>query len=86
MKDQDQSAALVEAVRDACARNTALQIRGGGTKGFLGRESKGSLLSTAEHQGVLSYDPSELVLRARSGTLLGEIEALLSPAPETDAP
>ncbi len=35
------------------------------------------MLSTAEHRGIISYEPSELVLRARTGTRLAEIERLL---------
>jgi len=35
------------------------------------------MLSTAEHRGIISYEPSELVLRARTGTSLTEIERLL---------
>jgi glycolate oxidase FAD binding subunit len=55
-----------------------LRIVGGDTKRFYGRPVAGETLALAGHHGVLRYDPAELVLTARGGTLLADIEALLA--------
>lgn len=68
---------LVERVRAATATGTALRIVGGDTKRFYGRQVAGEPLAVAGHTGVLSYDPAELVLTARGGTRLAEVETLL---------
>ena len=73
----DLTEALAAAVRDAAANRTALRIEGGGTRAFHGRPVAGEPLSLADHSGVIDYDPSELVVTARAGTPLAEVEALL---------
>jgi glycolate oxidase FAD binding subunit len=50
---------------------------GQGSKAFYGREPTGDPLSLAEHRGIISYEPTELVITARSGTPLDEIEETL---------
>jgi len=75
---QDLTEMLVAQVRDAATRGTPLRIRGGDTKHFYGRPVAGEALIVADHHGVLHYDPAELVITARAGTLLAEIEALLA--------
>lgn len=77
MNDQDCTEALTAAVMDAAAQKTPLNIQGGGTKAFYGREPEGEPLDMAAHRGILHYAPSELVVTARSGTPLREIEAAL---------
>lgn len=67
-----------EAVKTAADRRAALRIEGGGTKTFYGRATAGEVLRTTGHSGVADYEPSELVLTARSGTPLEEIENLLA--------
>ena len=69
---------LVERVRAANASGTALCIRGGGTKDFYGHAPTGDILDMTAFAGVVSYEPSELVVTARAGTPLAEIEALLA--------
>jgi glycolate oxidase FAD binding subunit len=56
---------------------THLCIRGGGSKNFLGI-SQGELLDSRTLNGVISYEPSELVVTVGSGTPLAELEALLA--------
>jgi glycolate oxidase FAD binding subunit len=68
---------LAEQVRRATSRKTPLRIVGGDTKAFYGRRVGGEALLLADHRGVISYDPSELVIVARGGTPLAEIEARL---------
>jgi len=60
---------------------TPLQIQGGGSKAFYGRSTDaGEPLMTAGHQGVVCHEPKELVLTARAGTTLDELEATLAAA------
>ena len=54
-----------------------LRVRGGGSKDFCGAQLQGDLLETRGLQGIVSYEPTELVVTVRSGTLLSELEALL---------
>ena len=60
-----------------------LRIRGSGTKFFYGNPTVGTTLDVSGHSGVLSYEPSELVITARAGTRLSEIETLLSESRQT---
>ena len=71
---------LAEKIRDAAARGTALRLRGGGTKDFYGNEPRGELLDTRAHAGIVSYEPTELVITARCGTSLSRIESTLEQA------
>lgn len=75
---QDQSTEFVARIKDAAAAGTALRIRGGGTKDFYGSELNGAILETRGHAGILAYEPTELVITARAGTRLAEIEAALA--------
>ena len=65
-------------VRDAARAGTPLRIRGGGSKDFYGQALTGEVLNMAGHCGVISYEPSELVVTVRAGTPLAELEALLA--------
>lgn len=67
-----------ERVRAAAKAGTALEIRGGGTKAFYGRALSGEVFDTRENAGVVSYDPTELVVTVRAGTSLADLEALLA--------
>lgn len=70
--------AFSERIRDAAARQKPLRLRGGGTKDFYGQTLRGEVLDTRAYHGVISYEPSELVITVRSGTPLSEVEALLA--------
>jgi len=65
-------------IEEACARGQRLCIRGGGSKDWYGATRAGEVLDTRAYRGVVAYDPAELVITARSGTPLVEIEQLLS--------
>ncbi|HRI19216.1 MAG TPA: glycolate oxidase subunit GlcE, partial [Burkholderiaceae bacterium] len=69
---------LVERVRAARADGIRLSIRGGGSKEFYGEPAQGVALDVTELRGISSYEPSELVVSARCGTPLAELEALLA--------
>jgi glycolate oxidase FAD binding subunit len=77
MNERDAATELSERVRQATARRTPLRIVGGDTKRFLGRDVAGEPLDVSVHCGIVSYDPAELVITARAGTRLCEIEAVL---------
>jgi len=67
-----------EAVAWALSENKPLAVRGGGSKMSLGRPSNiEATLDLSSLSGVIGYEPSELVLTAKSGTLLSEISSLL---------
>jgi glycolate oxidase FAD binding subunit len=68
---------LSDRIAAARADGTPLCIRGGGSKDFLGR-SHGDLLDTLPLNGVISYEPTELVVTVAAGTPLAELEALLA--------
>jgi glycolate oxidase FAD binding subunit len=77
-RNADLRASLAEAVRAASADRRPLEIVGGGTKRFYGRAVRGEPLDLAGHAGIVDYEPSELVITARAGTRLAEIEASLA--------
>lgn len=68
---------LIEKIQHAAAHSQTLAIRGSGSKAFYGGEPQGATLDVAAHRGIVDYAPSELVLTARAGTPLSEIEQLL---------
>ncbi len=76
--DADRSAELAERVRTAAAAASPLVITGGASKAFYGRPVAGEALEMGAHRGVIAYEPTELILTARAGTPLTEIEALLA--------
>lgn len=69
---------LQQRVAQAAADGTALRIRGGGSKDFYGQPGTGKILDTRGYRGVVEYEPTELVLTARCGTPLAEVEQLLA--------
>ena len=77
MRDADQTADLQAAVQQAAAARAPLAIHGGGSKAALWRPSRGEHLDVRNHRGVISYEPEELVLTARTGTPLADIEIAL---------
>ncbi len=76
--DQDQTQGLQEHLRAAAAAGTPLNLLGGGSKAYLGRSATGDPLHIGNHQGIVNYQPKELVVTARAGTLLDDIEAELA--------
>jgi FAD/FMN-containing dehydrogenase len=68
---------LIDRVGHARAHHEPLDIRGGGTKVFYGGPPQGEPLDVAGLAGISSYEPTELVVTARAGTLLSDLEAAL---------
>ncbi|MFM9917517.1 MAG: glycolate oxidase subunit GlcE [Rhizobacter sp.] len=71
-------ARLIDRIRSAAESGTPLCIRGDGTKDFYGEAPRGELLDTTELCGISSHEPTELVVTARCGTPLAELEAALA--------
>jgi glycolate oxidase FAD binding subunit len=69
---------LVDRVHTARTAGAQLCIRGGGSKDFYGEALQGELLDTRVLEGISSYEPTELVVTARCGTSLAELEAVLA--------
>src|ERR1700761_6710001 len=67
------------AVQEALAKGTALEVIGRGSKRQIGRAAQwDATLDLSALSGVTLYEPEELVLSAKAGTPLAEIEALLA--------
>ena len=75
MTATDEATLLSEAVRAAVARKESLNITGNGSKPSHRRPAPS--LSVAAHRGVIDYAPTELVITARAGTLIAELEEAL---------
>jgi len=69
---------LTERIREAAGSATPLRIRAGGTKDFYGNATQGELLDPRALNGIVAYEPSELVVTALAGTSLAELEQLLA--------
>ena len=69
---------LTDRILAAAADGTPLRIRGGGSKDFYGQTLQGEVLDLRPHTGIISYEPTELVVTVRAGTPLAELEAALA--------
>lgn len=78
MLEPRDAADLAEIVADAAASGRKLELRGGGTKAGFGAPREAEVVSLARLSGVVDYDPAELVLTVRAGTLLAEVQALVA--------
>jgi len=67
-----------ERIRASMAAKHALRIRGGGTKDFYGEVPHGELFDTRAYAGIVDYEPTELVITARAGTPLAEVEQTMA--------
>jgi glycolate oxidase FAD binding subunit len=69
---------LREHIRAAAAARRPLLIRAGGSKDFYGGMPQGELLDVSRLTGITDCEPTELVISARAGTLLSDIERVLA--------
>ena len=69
---------LAGQIRQAASERCAVRIEGHNSKNFYGRPVEGRAISTLDHAGIIKHEPSELMIQARSGTPLADIEAALS--------
>ncbi|MBB5391600.1 MULTISPECIES: glycolate oxidase subunit GlcE [unclassified Herbaspirillum] len=78
MSEQQHMNAVLDTFRQRIAQGKPLQIRGGGTKDWYGQAPQGEVLDTRAYSGIIDYEPTELVITARCGTPLAEIDAALA--------
>lgn len=76
--DTDLIASITKRIHVAKAAGTSLRLRGGGSKDFYGQSLDGDILDMRALTGIISYEPSELVVTAYAGTPLAELENLLA--------
>jgi glycolate oxidase FAD binding subunit len=69
---------IIDSFKDRVRQGRPLRIRGGGTKDWYGQRFDGDVLDTREYTGIVDYEPTELVITARCGTPLAEIETALA--------
>ena len=70
---------FVAQIREAAAAHCPLTIEGAGSKRWYGNPVVAQrALATTGHHGIVDYDPAELVLTARCGSTLANIEATLA--------
>ena len=74
----DNTQQLIDQVQSAHTNNSTLKIVGGNSKDFLQACTANDTLEMTSHAGVVNYEPTELVLTARAGTPIVEIEKLLA--------
>ena len=74
----DVLAAWRDRIKEAASARTPLRLVGGGTKDFYGQELVGERFDTNSYAGIVDYDPTELVITARGGTPLAEVERTLA--------
>jgi glycolate oxidase FAD binding subunit len=75
--NNDKTGLLCDRVTRACSSKTPLAIRAGDSKSFYGHDVQAEPLPLKGHQGILSYRASELVITARSGSRISDIESVL---------
>lgn len=68
---------FADTIRAAADAKRPLCIRGGGSKAFYGNTTSGDDLNVTAWRGIVSYEPTELVITARAGTPLIDIEAAM---------
>lgn len=71
-------AALRERIVQANGQRAPLRLRGAGSKDFYGEALVGDVLDTRGLNGIVAYEPSELVVTALCGTPLRAIESALA--------
>jgi glycolate oxidase FAD binding subunit len=69
---------MIDEFRARILERKPLRLRGGGSKDFYGGLPAGEVLDTRGHSGIVSYEPTELVVTARCGTPLAELESALA--------
>jgi glycolate oxidase FAD binding subunit len=78
LKPRD-GAEVEQAIRSALADGKTLEVVGRGSKRLIGRAAQwDATLDLSGLSGVTLYEPEELVLSAKAGTPLAEIEALVA--------
>jgi glycolate dehydrogenase FAD-binding subunit len=69
---------IKEQIAAAIDQGEPLKITGGNSKVFLGREIVGTQLDMTDYSGIISYEPTELYITVRAGTLLSDVNQALA--------
>jgi glycolate dehydrogenase FAD-binding subunit len=69
---------IKEQISSAIEQGEVLKIIGGNSKAFLGRSVVGTPIDMADYSGIISYEPTELFITVRAGTLLSEVNKVLA--------
>lgn len=80
MTASDSVQQIAQAVRAVRAAGGRAAVRGTGSKSFLGRAEPPSLtvIDATANRGILDYDPGDLVITARAGTPLADLDRELA--------
>jgi len=73
----DISKQLQERVVQAYQDKTPLNIIGGNSKSWYGRQASGADFNVAGHNGIINYQPTEMIVTARAGTTLSTLALAL---------
>ncbi len=78
--NNDDSEQLIAKINQAYENSTPIVIEGNGTKRFLGHHinDEHEVIHTRQHSGIIQYEPVELVMTARAGTTLSDIDYTLA--------
>lgn len=74
----DQTEVLIANVNQAIEHREPLAISGNGSKAFIGRAAAGTPLSVRGHAGIVEYHPEEMVVTARAGTTIADLDRELA--------
>jgi glycolate oxidase FAD binding subunit len=77
MLESDYIQTLCASIQQANNSQQSLQIQAGGSKLFYGNQISATALDVSANTGIVEYEPSELFITARNGTLLSDIESTL---------
>ncbi len=78
MDSLDISAEIRERVLQARAERVPVRVCGARSKPWMNRYGVEQCLQVGGHRGVVRHDPTELVVTARAGTPLAELDAILA--------
>lgn len=78
MNNQDLSESLQAQISQAFEDRKPIKIRAGNSKAFYHRDIDATEVDVSQHRGILNYEPTELIITARAGTPLSEIEQALA--------
>lgn len=74
----DISQELLAQLEQAYKSNSPVKILGGNSKAFYGPQIDADVVEVKPHTGIINYEPTELVITARAGTPLSEIQSALT--------
>ncbi|HFD10984.1 MAG TPA: glycolate oxidase subunit GlcE [Crenotrichaceae bacterium] len=74
----DLSSQFQQQIREAVENENPVNLVGGNSKSFYGREARGDSMHVAGNKGIIDYEPTELVVTVRNGTALHELESVLA--------